>query len=524
MQFRLVVAAVLIAPQLARAGSVEPDPRADDAFDFMNILARRHAHDLNDERWNIYGQLTWIDQAKLAFHAPYTNFGQPMTCDKDQTCGNSLSPDFAHSFTVTLTLYAGVKLWHGAELYFSPELLSELPFDDLTGLGMAVQNFELQKGGKPAPVVYPARLYLSQTFDLCSREDTKDVVVSNPRVLGKKLARRRVVLTLGRFSVIDFFDSNSYAGDLRRQLMNIAFMTYGAFDFTADARGYTHGGVAELFFDDWTARIGHTAPPKLPNRSDMDFSFGVFAGLPHSPGGQTYGDQVEIEHKHEIAGLAGAVRVLAYRNVEFIGRFVDATTLFAADQGNSAMNVGTAMSPAAQCTDLGGGGVEHGAFANHISRANAPDLCYARKLNTKVGIGINVEQAVAKDIGVFLRAMWADGQTEVQAYLPTDRSLSFGGLARGGRWGRRNDYAGVGFAAGWISKEHADYYRLGGIDGFVGDGKLNQAAELMAEAFYGANVTSSIWISGDYQLIANPGFNADRGPLHVIGGRFHAEF
>ncbi len=314
MQLRLVVAAALIGAPIAHAGVVEPDPRADDAFDFMNVLARHHAHDLNDERWNVYGQLTWIEQAKLAFHAPYTNVGQPATCDAGQKCGNSLSPNFANSFTGTLTLYGGVKLWHGAELYISPELLSELPFDDLTGLGAVVQNFELQKGGTPTPAAYIARAYLQQTIDLCDREDTKDVVVSNPRVLGKKQARRRVVLTLGRFSVIDFFDSNSYAGDLRRQLMNIAFMTYGAFDFTADARGYTFGGIAELYFDRWAARIGHTAPPQLPNRSNLDFSFGVF-DADHSPGGKSYGDELELEHDHKIGGLPGAVRVLAFRNV-----------------------------------------------------------------------------------------------------------------------------------------------------------------------------------------------------------------
>jgi hypothetical protein len=522
MRAVLACFAVILAPAIARAGAVEPDPRADDAFDFMNVLARRYNHDLNDELWNVYGQFTWIEQGKLPLHAAYTNLGQPVACDAGMTCGNSLSPRYANSFTGTITLYAGVRLWHGAELWVSPELLSELPFDDLTGLGVAVQNFELQKGGVPTPALYFARAYLQQTIDLgCD----KDVVVSNPRVLGKKQAKRRLTFTLGRFSVIDFFDSNSYAGDLRRQLFNIAFMTYGAFDFTADARGYTFGGIAELFWDDWAARIGHTAPPKLPNRSDLDLSFGVLS-VARSPGGASYGDQFELEHHHKLGDLDGAVRILGYRNYEYMGRYVDATVLFNGDPGMySAASVGSMAAIGTQCEDLGGGGVEHGAFANHISRnPNAPDLCWARRLNTKMGIGINVEQAVAKDVGVFLRAMYADGQSEVQAYLPNDRSLSFGALARGGWWNRRNDYAGVGFGAGWISKEHADYYRLGGIDGFVGDGKLNQAVEAVGEAFYGANLSSSIWLSLDYQLIVNPAFNADRGPVNVLGARFHAEF
>ncbi len=155
---------------------------------------------------------------------------------------------------------------------------------------------------------------------------------------------------------------------------------------------------------------------------------------------------------------------------------------------------------------------------------DAPDLCWVRKPNDKMGIGINVEQAITSDIGVFLRAMVSDGETEVYAFTPTDRSISLGALARGGRWCRRNDYAGVGFGAGGISQSHVNYLRIGGIDGFIGDGKLNPAVETVAEAFYGANLASSIWLSGDYLFIMHPAFNADRGPVHVFGARLHAEF
>lgn len=63
--------------------------------------------------------------------------------------------------------------------------------------------------------------------------------------LGTTVASRRLVVRFGNFSVIDFFDKNAYSGDLRRQFLNMAFMTYAAFDFTADARGYTWGTVAE---------------------------------------------------------------------------------------------------------------------------------------------------------------------------------------------------------------------------------------------------------------------------------------
>ena len=66
---------------------------------------------------------------------------------------------------------------------------------------------------------------------------------------------------------------------------------------------------------------------------------------------------------------------------------------------------------------------------------------------------------------------------------------------------------------------------MGGVDGFVGDGYLKQAApESVAEAFYSFNVLDAIWLSADYQFLLNPGFNGERGPVHIVGGRVHAEF
>src|ERR1700733_10611244 len=104
------------------------------------------------------------------------------------------------------------------------------------------------------------------------------------------------------------------------------------------------------------------------------------------------------------------------------------------------------------------------------NNANAPDLCWVRKPNTKVGIGGVFEQYIANDIGVFARGMYSDGKTEVDAYTSTDRSATVGLLAKGSSWHRHRDVAGVGVNLGWISKIHAEYLALGGIDGFVGDG------------------------------------------------------
>jgi carbohydrate-selective porin OprB len=156
--------------------------------------------------------------------------------------------------------------------------------------------------------------------------------------------------------------------------------------------------------------------------------------------------------------------------------------------------------------------------------ASAPDLCWVREPNAKVGVGLFVEQFIARDIGVFFRGMVSDGQTEVYAYTSTDRSTTSGALAKGSLWSRPADIAGVGVNLGWISPAHAQYLRLGGIDGFIGDGNLNPAMEGALDLFYSVNLRRSLWLSGDYQRVINPAFNADRGPVNIFSARIHAEF
>jgi carbohydrate-selective porin OprB len=150
-------------------------------------------------------------------------------------------------------------------------------------------------------------------------------------------------------------------------------------------------------------------------------------------------------------------------------------------------------------------------------------MCWVRRGNIKVGAGLNLEQHITSDTGVFLRAMYADGQSEVGAYNPADRSLSLGAVAKGSTWHRPFDVAGAGFGASWIYSAHARYLAMGGVDGFVGDGHLNKAAESVIDVFYSFNLVKAIWLTADYQHIWNPGFNADRGPVNIFGGRVHAE-
>jgi len=480
-RFSLACLCLLLSCSVARAQVAPPAPHEDEAFDLMNLMSDHGLHDLVRERWNAYGQLTYISSAKLPFRAPYTNAGGTP---------NSLRPDAEHSFTLSITLYFGLHLWPGAEIYFVPEAVGQTQLSNLKGLGGSIQNFELQKGGSATPMLYRARTFLRQTFDLGGEREER---TSDPMQLAAITTKRRIVLTAGSFTILDVFDRNSVTWDPRQTFFNMAFMTHLAWDFPADARGYTFGGTAELYWDAWTLRVGRAAQPRYPNQLETEFRLWKF-----------YGDQLEIEHNHKLFGLPGALRLLGFRNRVLSGRFDQAIAAFESDPEKNATT----------CT-----GFNYGS-----ENANAPDLCWARKPNVKLGIGIALEQWVAPGIGVFLRAMFADGRTEVMAYNSADRSLSLGVVARGELWQRPLDIAGIGFASAWISGAHARYLALGGIDGFIGDGRLTQGAEMVLDVFYSLSFWRAFWLSADYQLISNPAYNSDRGPVHILSGRFHVEF
>jgi high affinity Mn2+ porin len=478
----LAAARIFLAAAPVSAQAAPPSGHDNDAFDVMNYLADRGLHDINDESWNAYGQLTYISSWKLPFKAPYTNKNGSI---------NSLVPDAERSFTASFTLFFGLKLWPGGEAYLVPEVIAERPLSQLRGLGGSIQNFELQKTGSETPQLYRARTFLRQTFGLGGKRVAK---TSDPMQLASTVDSRRVVVTLGSFTILDVFDRNSVTWDPRQTYLNMAFMTHSSWDFPSDARGYSWGGTAELYWDDWALRVGRITPPQNPNQLQVDFRLD-----------KHYGDQFELEHDHTLAGKTGAVRLLAYRNRVVTGRFDDA---IAAIKGDTTKN-------AAACADYNYGS----------GNVTAPDLCWVRKPTSKVGIGINLEQHVfADDVGVFFRGMISDGRSEVDAFNPADRSMNFGAGAKGSMWHRPFDVAGIGYGMAWISRIHGDYLRMGGVDGFIGDGDLNQAPETVFEAFYSVNLLKAMWLSGDYQHITNPGFNADRGPVNIFGARVHAEF
>jgi high affinity Mn2+ porin len=154
-----------------------------------------------------------------------------------------------------------------------------------------------------------------------------------------------------------------------------------------------------------------------------------------------------------------------------------------------------------------------------------PDITLTRKAGTiKYGFGFNAEQDLSETLRVFGRFGWNEGQHESFAYTEVDQTVELGGDLRGNSWNRKFDRSGIAFVSNGISRDHAEYLRLGGQGFLLGDGNLNYGRETIEEAYYTAHLWRGVFASFDLQHINNPGYNRDRGPVLVPGMRLHIEF
>ena len=102
--------------------------------------------------------------------------------------------------------------------------------------------------------------------------------------------------------------------------------------------------------------------------------------------------------------------------------------------------------------------------------------------------------------------------------------MSGGVLVKGTGWGRGQDTFGLAIARNGLSSPHQDYLSAGGLGFFVGDGHLNYRPEAVTELYYDAKIAPGTNIAANYQLAVNPGYNADRGPVHLFALRLRTAF
>ncbi len=430
---------------------------------FLTLCSISSAQSSDFEDSSAKYQTTYNWQKHSSFTSPYA--GQ-----------NSLSSSAEKMYTFSTTAHWGTRIWQGGELYFNPELASGIPFStNLVGLG-GFTNGEITRAAGSTPKPYVQRLFVRQTWNQGGGSEKIDADFNQ---MAGTVDKNRFVLTVGNFSTLDVFDDNTYAKDPRTQFMNWGNWTYAAFDYAADARGFGWGFAGELYQDDWVFRFGRMTGPSVPNGLPVDFAIG-----------KHYGDQAEVEHAHDLNGQPGKIRVLAFRNKAVLASFNDATAYLRANPGTDQQAIFNVRSDE----------------------------------KIKYGLGVNLEQSINKDVGFFLRAMKTDGRTETMAFTEVDGSFSSGFLFKGNLWGRTNDTVGLSMMQNQLSSDRRKYLEAGGISFFIGDGTLRYKPETIFEGFYSLGLSKSIWLTGDYQRIQNPAYNASRGPVNVFAVRFHAEF
>ncbi len=411
------------------------------------------------DRVNIHGQSTLLWQGYPAFRSPYQG-------------PNSLPGGGEGRETWDATLYAGVRLWQGAELWINPEI--DQGFGIANTLGIAgFPSGEAYKVGFSYPYAQLPRAFVRQTIDLGG--DTQKVDAGINQFAGSQTADR-LVITVGKFGVTDVFDTNKYAHDPRNDFMNWTLIDTATFDYAANAWGYTYGAAAEWYQGDWTLRGGLFDLSTVPNSTDLDPSFGQF---------QWVG---EIERRYDLWGHPGKLAVTGFLSRGRMGSFADAIALAAITGG-----------PA--------------------------DIAAVRQYQSRGGVSLNLEQEITSELGFFARAGVANGTIEPYEFTDVDRTAAAGLSLAGKQWGRPDDTVGLAGVVNGISKVHQEFLNDGGLGILVGDGMLpHPGPEQIIETYYSYAVSDSTHVTGDYQFVVNPGYNEDRGPVSVFSARLHYQF
>jgi high affinity Mn2+ porin len=411
------------------------------------------------EAWAIHGQITETTQYHPAFTSPYRGI-------------NSLDPGSRGDETVDLTLFVGVRPWGGGEIWANPEVDQGFGLSDTLGVA-AFPSGEAYKVGSSVPYFRLQRLFFRQTIDLGGEVQRDD---PDANQLGGSHTTDNLIVTAGKISVVDIFDTNVYAHDPKKDFLNWAAIDSAAYDYAADSWGYSYGVATEWTQDWWTLRGGLFDLSKVPNEKHLETGFSQFEMV------------AEAEERHKLFGHDGKLKLLGWINRGRMGGYNDAVVV-------------------AQQT----GGV--------------PSTALVRNYKTRPGVALNLEQAVTDDLGAFARVGYNDGSQEAYEFTESDRALSTGLSLKGAGWDRPHDRLGAAYILDSISQSAQRYFAAGGMGILIGDGALQHyGLENVFETYYSAQVTSWLAATADYQLVINPAYNRDRGPVSIVGARFHAEF
>ena len=415
-------------------------------------------------------EISWSGSDRWEIHGQTTYIQQGYPAFRSPYIGeNSFTPHAQTRNTWSTSAFLGVRLWQGGEVYYNPELLQGFGLHDTTGAA-GYPNGEAQKSNFAYPHYNTSRLFLRQTFGFGGEQEKLE---GGPNQLSGMVDVSRLTIQAGKFAVPDVFDGNAYAKDTRKDFMNWSIWASGAFDYSADKVGLTYGAVADFNQKNWALRFGYFLMVAESNANNFDmrlFERGTYVA--------------ELETRYSLFGRPGKLRTIVWLNSVFSGSYRETLD-------NPAFNL---------------------------------DISLTRRGRIKYGYAVNVEQSITDDVGVFARWSWNNGKNEIMAFTDIDDSLSFGASIKGTSWGRPKDVIGIGFATNGLSRDHRDFLAAGGLGVLVGDGRLNYQRENIIETYYALAINAALTLTFDYQLLMNPAYNADRGPVSIFTGRLHAEF
>ena len=417
------------------------------------------------DRVNFHGQATFTWQAYPAIRSPYSG-------------PNSLPGSGEGRDTTDVTLYAGVRLWQGAEFWIDPEIDRGFGLGDVHGAA-GFPSGEAFKEGFSYPYARVQRAFVRQTIDLGG--DTQKVAADINQFAGSQTANR-LTLTVGRFAISDIFDTNAYANNPKSDFLNWSILNAGTFDYAGDAWGVTYGAAAEWYQGNWTVRAGIFDLSKTP-------AGGISPeGIHLDPTFRQFQLVGEIEGRYQLWDQPGVFKITGFLSRGAAGDFAAAIAL-------------------SQATGV------------------PADINAVRGYTSRPGVSVNWQQQVTDSVGVFARAGWADGNVEPWDFTDIDRTISAGVSLNGKPWGRPGDTIGIAGVINGISKVHQQFFNDGGLGILIGDGMLpHPASEQIIETYYSYALTASTRLTADYQFINNPAYNTDRGPVNVFSGRVHWQF
>ena len=441
--FKFLLAALLWLPQLACAD--------EDAA-------------VNASPWRFHADLDAIRQHHGSFPSAYER-----TVAQG---GNSFNSVSESGYSVVVGASLGYRMSDDTEFWFREESTRGIPLSSAGGLAGLTDN-DMQRNMVNEFKNYRALLYVRSKWDLGGSEVA---IEEDPQQFAQRAQSRRVTVTAGNVDVLALFDQNRWAHKGADRFINWCFMSHCAFDYAADARGYTWGAGGDLSWDNWSARAGRYAMPELPNQLPLDYRFSTH-----------FGDNLEFERRWN----GGSLKLLGYRDRMALSTYASPYNIAPLDLNFSGPN--------------------------------------ARMNRVKAGWGLNLDQSLGASAGGFVRLMNTHGDGETMAFTEADRSLSAGVVAIGELWHRPYDNVGLGYAAQFASADRQAYLARGLLALFIGDGPspsgvFHYGPEQIVEAYYLFGYSKSALLTFDLQHIINLAYNKDRGPVNVYGVRLHVEY